>query len=419
MHSEVIATGAELLLGEIASTNTAFIGRQLAAAGLLMRFESLVGDDIDDIADAIERACGRSPVVIVTGGLWPTGDDLTREAIARAAGASLRFDPAVYEGIESFFRSRGRPTPECNRRQAMVIEGSRIIPNPNGTAPGVDIEIRGARLFALPGVPSEMEPMVMDGVLPAVAGLRMKRMDRSALCVRRLHVSGLGESAIEDRLPGRIGPGRNPEFQTRAHAGWVTLRIVARGETADDAGRRADAAAAEARAAMAGHVFAEGEQTLASAALYALVRGGLTLAVAESCTGGLIAGAFTDVPGSSAAFIEGFVTYADKAKERALGVPREVIVRCGAVSEETARAMARGARARSGSDIALAATGVAGPDGGVPDKPVGTVWLAIDSARGTAAEKFSFRGTRAAIRERAVQQALDMVRREALSVSAK
>ncbi len=411
-HAEVVAIGSELLLGEIASTNTALIGRELTDIGIPLRFEALVGDDIEDIAAALRRACERSPVVVVTGGLGPTGDDLTREAIAQAVGQPLRFDAKVFEQISEFFKARGRDVPESNRRQAMVLEGSTVIPNPNGTAPGVDIALGSARIFALPGVPGEMEHMLRDYVMPQVAPLA-----REAIAIHRLHVIGLGESTIEDRLPGRIGPATargGPEIQTRARSGWVTLRVVARADTREAARQKIEAMLPGVRKALDGHIFAEGDVTLAEAALAALSARGHSLALAESCTGGLIAAAVTDVPGASRVFREGFVTYSNEAKTDTLNVPRETLETHGAVSEETAAAMARGARARSGASLALAVTGIAGPEGGSPRAPVGTVCLAIDTARGGSTKRLQLRGTRAAIRERTVHQALDMIRQEAL-----
>jgi len=411
MRIEIVSTGDELVLGEIADTNASEIAAALEREGLAISRVTVVGDERAEIARAYGEALGRSDVVIATGGLGPTEDDLAREALADALGEPLETREEAERAIAERVAAYGRPVMEFDRRQATAPRGAALIDNPNGSAPGLRASRDGKTIYVLPGVPHEMRAMFRDDVLPeivaAAGGLRC--------AARHLVVHGTAEAEVAKRLEGlateRVGVG------TRTRAGVITVRVRAHADTLDEAGRIADEAAAEARERLGEAVAGEGDRTLGELVAEAALAAGLKLAVAESCTGGLVAAALVAVPGVSDALVEGWVTYSNEAKVRRLGVPAELIEKVGAVSAEVACAMAEGARRESGADVALAVTGIAGPGGGTPEKPVGLVHFAVASEAGVEPAEHRFRGERDYVRRRATEVGLwlllDRLRRTA------
>ena len=409
---ETISCGEELLDGRVQDTNGTYLAAHLAACGRRVARHTVVGDRAGEIAACACEALGRAGDVVLTGGLGPTDDDRTRKAAAEALGAPLELREELLDRIA---QRLGRPAAELgerNRRQALLPAGACAIENPHGTAPGFCGEAGGGRLWCLPGVPGEMRPMFERDVLPSLAA-GSARAPRAV----SLHVTGLPESECDRRVAEALGAFGGVKHGITVRFGVITVALKAA-----DAGAPLEAAAAAVREALVEHVFGEGGATLASAVVDELAARSLTLALAESCTGGLASARIVDVPGASRVLLESVVAYANEAKTRRLGVPAALIEVHGAVSEEVARAMAEGARASAGADLAAAVTGiagpragVAGPEGGTPAKPVGRVWLAIASARGTRALTRDLSGGREAVRERSVTFLLDLVRHEALA----
>jgi nicotinamide-nucleotide amidase len=403
MRVEVLNTGSELLLGTTLNTHGAWIGRALQPLGLRVARQTTVPDGAA-IGEALAEAVGRGGVVVVTGGLGPTSDDVTREACAGVLGVELTEDAGSMRAIEEFFRARGREMAPENRKQSLVPHGGVALPNPNGTAPGVFVPegAGGAAVFLLPGPPHEMEPMFRAEVLPR---LREWAGAGEAAGMTELKFVGVGESAFQRRVDAELAAVPGLEFGYCARPGEVDLRLIGNDE-ARAAGR-----------AIAGREFprqlaSDDGSSLEAAVVRGLLERGWTLATAESCTGGLIASRLTDVPGASAVFTHGFVTYANEAKVSLLGVPEELLAVRGAVSEPVARAMAEGALRASGADVAVAVTGIAGPDGGTPEKPVGTVFLALarNDEPTEVRKRFHPQG-RAFFKRQVSQDALDWVRR--------
>jgi len=404
----VVSIGTELTLGLSVDTNAAWLASQLAAVGIRCERHVTVADQTRSISEVLRQAATSTDVIVVSGGLGPTADDVTREALAAAAGTELELDAASLEQIRAFFAQRAREMPEGNRVQARIPRSGRAIPNTCGTAPGVRIELNGVPCYALPGVPYEMERMFTRDVLPELRALSAG----SVLRARCLRCFGLSEVEIGERLRDRMRPDRNPTVGTTAELGVIGVRINAVGATSAAAAALLDETEAQVRARLGDVVFGRDEATLAAAVGAQLAARGETLAVAESCTGGLIAKMLTDVPGSSGYFVGGAVTYSNELKQRLLGVPAAMLASAGAVSAVVAGAMARGARQAFGSTYALAVTGIAGPSGGTPDKPVGLVFLGLatpDEEIVREARLGSDSG-RAVIRARAALTALSLLR---------
>ncbi|MEX5708375.1 damage-inducible protein CinA [Parafrankia soli] len=418
MRAELLAVGDELLYGDIVNGNAAWLGRQLADVGVEVATSTVVGDLISDIATAIGVALGRADAVIMTGGLGPTQDDLTREGIALAAGVGLRRDEAeeatLRRRFEELGRSRsgtgGRGVPEMNFRQADLPVGAQPLPNGPGTAPGVRMEIGSGVVYAMPGVPFEMHDMFTRSVLPDI----LRRAGQPAVVVHRvLRTAGMWESMVAEALAdevARLEPIGNPRIAFLASGGQTRVRITA---------RAADRAAAEtliapveqaARAALGAGVYGGDDESLEGVVLELLRAEGATLAVAESLTGGLLAGRLTDVPGASSVFRGGVVSYATEVKGSVLNVDRDVLATEGAVSSATAEAMAAGARDLLGATYGLATTGVAGPEE-QEGKPVGTLHVGLAGPDGSTSRSLRLPGDRPRVREFAVVQALDVLRR--------
>lgn len=407
MKIAILTIGDELLNGDLADTNTPSIAKALTDNALIAREAATVGDREADIVAALQRLAATHDAVIVTGGLGPTEDDRTAKAAAMATGRPLALNDKALEQIRARFRSMRRTMHPANEKQAMLPARSSVIPNPSGTAPGFHLRVNTAELYFLPGVPAEMQAMFEETVLPA---LLARFPDRPDLCRRSLTVFGLPEPDVEARLgtsqlPDTIAVAFNVEFP------MVRIKLQACGEKVQ---KQIDRAELQIRKVLGDHVVAIDEETLAGNTARYLRTAGLSLALGESCTGGLIAKLLTDQAGASAFLERSVVTYANSAKIACLNVPADVLERHGAVSAETALAMARGARNSAGTDIGLAVTGIAGPDGGTPEKPVGTVLIAMIDAAGEHVAPFHFPGNREQVRLRTACTALDWLRKAAM-----
>jgi competence/damage-inducible protein CinA-like protein len=407
MRAYVLATGDELVRGRTFDTNSPEIARALAEIGVGSAGSSTVGDDEEALADAILHAAEHAELIVVTGGLGPTLDDCTRGAAARAAGVALVRRADVEEELRLRYASRGLRMPESNLFQADVPEGAEVLPNRHGTAPGFRLRVRGAELFALPGPPHEMRGVLDEEALPRIRALAgVGRVVRT----RVLETFGMREASLGEEIADLMERGREPRVGTTAVRGTIRVVVHAEGEPAEveDAIARTEA---EIRRRLADAVFGADGETLPQVVGRMLLARRTSIATAESCTGGLVAGALTEVAGISEVFRGGVVVYANEEKTRHLGVPAELIVRVGAVSEEVARAMASGARSRFGADLGVAVTGIAGPGGGTAEKPVGLVHLALDAKGELTHRRVHLPGDRTLVREMAVKTALDLVRR--------
>ena len=411
---ELVTIGDELLLGFTIDTNAAYIARALGEIGFELARRTTVGDRAGDIASAVREALLRSGAVITTGGLGPTSDDLTKASIAGLFGRAMVLDEAVLAEIEERWARLfpGRRFPAPNRQQAEIPEGATIIPNRHGSAPGIRLEDdEGRWVSMLPGVPREMRAMLTDEILPR---LKSSAGDRVVLS-RTLRTTGIGESALAELLGNDPIGGQRGEipialaFLPSAHG--VDLRLTVRGASRARSESLLAEAAMKLRESIAPYVYGEDDSDLAAAVLGLCRAARATIAVAESCTGGMLGQRLTAVPGSSDVFIGGIIAYDNRVKSKLLGVSRDVLEKFGAVSVEAAAAMASGARARFETAIGIAITGIAGPGGGTPDKPVGTVCVAIDGEGLSGARTLRLIGDREEIRQRSAQSALDMLRR--------
>lgn len=411
------------MLGFVLNTHQQWLCRQLADAGYEVSRQIAVPDTGPAIQQAVREALGRADFIIVTGGLGPTSDDLTRDFIAALLGRKLRPDPAILAHLETFFSRRSRPMPEKTKVQAQVPEGALVLENPHGTAPGLAIEINPnpfradstAWLVMLPGPPRELHPMFAARVLPL---LLQKFPPATGFICHTLRTTGMGESMVEDKiaLPLRLLVSAGLEIGYCAHYGEVDVRLTARGPDAQKIVAESEAVV---RQMLGSHVFGTQDEQLNAVVVRLLTERKETLALAESCTGGYIANRVTNVPGSSAVFLGGFVTYSNAAKQNLLGVRAETLAQHGAVSEPTAREMAQGARARLGADYAIATTGIAGPSGGSADKPVGTVFIALATARHTFVLNPVNQLDRETFKQVTCQQALELLRRQLIKTADK
>jgi nicotinamide-nucleotide amidase len=411
MNAIILATGDELVLGQNVDTNSAWLSEQLAAHGVMTLQHRTVGDDLNAIIAVIREAAQAAELVILTGGLGPTRDDLTRDALAAVLNAPLEPHEPSLERIRRFFHKLGRPTPETNNVQALCPNGAEMLDNDWGTAPGIVAKVGTARVFALPGVPAEMKPMFERHILPVIKGESGRTILTGAI-----RTFGAGESMIAEKLGTLMQRDRNPLVGTTASGGMVTVRIRSDYPSPQKAEREMADTIKEVEKRLGDLVFGRGEESLPKVVGDLLKRRAETVATAESCTGGLVGTMLTDVAGSSAYYRGSWITYSNRLKEQELGVSKEILIRDGAVSEPVARAMAERAVNKSSADYALALTGIAGPDGGTTEKPVGTVWIALARSTPdgtvTTAECFKFPGDRQAIRDRAAKTALNMLRLE-------
>ena len=406
MRAEIISVGTELLLGQIVDTNAAYVAQRLAELGIDVYFKQTVGDNPARIGEALRLAIQRADLIVVTGGLGPTEDDLTVATVAQTLGLPLAQHEPSTEHIRRFFEVRGRTPPASVYKQALIPHGATPIPNTRGTAPGVHAEHQGTTILVMPGVPYEMEGMMEQYALPLLRQHTAGTVIRS----RVLRVTGEGESAVEERIRDLVR-GRNPTIAPYAKLGEVHLRLTAKG-TPEDVAAALDRGEAMVRERVGDLVYGVDEQSLEEVVAALLTSRHVTVAVAESCTGGLIAQRLTNVPGSSTYFLQGIVAYGNEAKVRDLGVDSALLDRHGAVSAPVAEAMAQGVRTKSGTTIGLAVTGIAGPTGGTPEKPVGLVYLALADGAGVLHRRIMFgeEAGRAGIRFLAAQAALNLLR---------
>ncbi len=388
-------------------TNSLWLTDKLNGIGIEVKLKTVVGDDDARLEEAIKDAIKRSKVVITTGGLGPTEDDITRKVAARALGRRLLLDEVVLAEIRTRFESFGLNMPERNSRQAMVIDGAVVLPNPNGTAPGLFIEHDGASVALLPGPPREMRPMFENHVQPLLA----EKVGNLRVVRRILRVAGMGESAVDEKISPIYTRYENPQTTILFNQSEIEIQLTARGRTEADAEALLDKLSEELEERLGHSIFAFRGEKMEEVVGLRLSVGGYTLAVAESCTGGLISERLTDVPGSSEYFIEGVIAYSNEAKTRTLGVEPILLLEHGAVSAPVAEAMAEGVRERASTDFGLSATGIAGPTGGTEEKPVGLVYIAMASEAITEHRRLMLPGDRNLIRWRASQAALDLLRR--------
>jgi len=408
LSAEIIAIGSELLTSNRTDTNSLWLTDKLNRIGIDVKLKTIVGDDDARLEETIKDAVKRSRVVITTGGLGPTEDDITRKVVARALGKRLSLDEKVLEEIRERFRSFGIANmPERNSRQAMVIAGSEVLSNPNGSAPGLYLEHDGCAISLMPGPPREMKPMFENHV--------QARLEKLAgdvrFATRVLRVAGMGESAVDEKIAPIYTKYENPQTTILFNSSEIEIHLRAHGRTEADAEILLDDLSLKIEKELGNSAFSFRGETMEEVVGRRLAMTEFTLAVAESCTGGLIAQRLTSVPGSSKYFIEGLVTYSNESKTRLLGVDKKIIREFGAVSQQVARDMARGVRHRAKTDFGLAVTGIAGPDGGTEEKPVGLVFIALADDAHTEHKRLMLPGDRELIRWRASQAALDMLRR--------
>lgn len=419
MNAIILSIGDELVLGQSLDTNSQWLSRPLVAVGCDVSEHLTVPDHQRSIERTIHECSQRCDFLVITGGIGPTADDLTRQALAVVMRQELELSEAWLAKLEEFFRVRGRPMPESNRIQAMIPTGARMINNDHGTAAGIDAKLTVERLipghsprphecrvFVMPGVPKEMMPMFETDVLPHI----QQAGGGAAIVSKSLHTFGRGESSVAEQLGALMDRSRNPSVGTTVSGGIVTLRINSRFKTVQEATQQLEDTAQQCRAILGDLIWGEDDQTLQAVVGKMLSERKLEVATAESCTGGLLAKLITDVPGSSDYFTTGFITYSNRAKYERLGVSMEIINVFGAVSEKVVEAMASNARRLAKADIALAISGVAGPGGGSEAKPVGTVCIALSHEAGVIARQFFLPGDREWVRDRSAKTALAMLR---------
>ncbi len=411
MVCELISVGTELLLGNIVNTNTQFLAEKCALLGLSSYYQVTVGDNRERLAEAIRTALKRSDIVILTGGLGPTEDDLTKEVCAEVMDFPLAEDAHTRERLEEFFKnSIYKKISENNWKQAMIPDGAKVLDNHNGTAPGLILEKYGKSAILLPGPPNELIPLFMEQVYPY-----LQKLQPEIIRSQMVKICGVGESQVEDKLLDLIDKQTNPTIATYAKTGEVHLRVTAKAGSTEEADKRIKPVVKEIKRRFGDFVYSTREdETLEMAVVRLLRKLELTVTTAESCTGGMLAARLTNVPGVSEVFREGFITYANKAKRKILDVSKSTLKKYGAVSEQTAKEMATGGVFATDADVCVAITGLAGPGGGSEEKPVGLVYIACYLKDEVKVEKYQFKGNREKIREQSVVKALDLLRRSIL-----
>lgn len=405
MKAEIISVGTELLLGQILNTNTQIISERLSGLGVDVYYHTAVGDNAGRVAAVLREALSRSDLVITTGGLGPTMDDLTKETVAEVLGLGMELNAVELAKLEKRFSGRGAPMPPNNRKQAMIPTGAKVIQNNNGTAPGVLIEQGKNTVIILPGPPRELLPMLDETVIPFLAA---KQGAGAVIKSHVLKLCGIGESALEEEIKDILREQTNPTLAPLAGS-EMTLRITAKAKDSDTAAAMTAELEARVRGRLGEYIYGVDDDTLESAVGQLLRDKGMTLALAESCTGGLIANRITNVPGSSEYFSAGIVSYSNNAKIHILGVPESTITAHGAVSRETAENMANCIRRLSGASVALAVTGIAGPGGATPAKPVGLVYISLAAPDSLRTEEHVYTISRLMFKQRVSQQALAML----------
>ncbi|MDD7796298.1 competence/damage-inducible protein A [Clostridium sp. 'White wine YQ'] len=407
MNAEIISVGTELLLGDIVNTNAQYLSRELANLGINVYRQTVVGDNEERILESFERAFENSDIIVTTGGLGPTPDDLTKEVAAKYFKQELVLHEESYKKLESYFKNNGRGVTESNKKQAYFPKEAIILKNNHGTAPGAILEgEKGKKIIILPGPPKEMKPMFDEQVIPY-----LKKFTDNVLVSKTLRLFGIGESHMAEEIKEIIDAQTNPTIAPYAKDVDVTLRITAKGKNEEDARKLIIPMEKKVRDKLGEFIYGEGETTLEEVVAKMLVDKKITISTAESCTGGMIASKLINYGGISECFLEGAVTYSNEAKANRLGVKKETLERYGAVSEETAKEMAEGVAKTSGTDIGVSTTGIAGPTGGTKEKPVGLVYVGISYKGKTIAKRFEFQGDRNKVRIRTTMNALNIIRK--------
>ncbi|MCR1839131.1 competence/damage-inducible protein A [Murimonas intestini] len=416
MIVELISVGTELLLGNIVNTNAAYLAEKCALLGLSMYHQSVVGDNEERLAETIKTAAGRSDVVILSGGLGPTKDDLTKEVAAKVMGYELVEDAHTKARIEEYFKnSQFKIITDNNWKQALIPEGAIVVDNKNGTAPGLIMEKDGKSVILLPGPPNELVPMFEQDIFPY-----LNKLQPEIICSAMVKICGLGESYVETQIADLIENQTNPTIAPYAKTGEVHLRITAKAGDEKEAKKLIKPVVKELRNRFGSNIYTTDEsKTLEEAIVDLLLEKQLTLTTAESCTGGMLAARLTNVPGVSEVFKQGLVTYSNRAKRKLLDVKKNTLKDCGAVSDKTAKEMAKNGAFITGSDICVSVTGIAGPDGGTEEKPVGLVYMACSYNNKVTVKEFHFKGERSKVRESSVVNALTLVRECILADDAK
>ena len=404
-HASIVTIGNEILAGLTVDTNTAFLAKELQNISIPVISTYTVADEIDSIVQKLELAGSDADIIIITGGLGPTDDDITRQALAKFLGVELELRQDILKKIQDYFKSRNFQMPEKNKIQAYIPAGAKALAN-IGTAPGILAESQGKLYIALPGVPMEAQKM-FESVVPELKQFA----GTQAVAVCRLKCFGAGESAIAEMLGDMMQRGRNPLINCTVHTGIITLHIVATAQDEETAQKMCEKDEIILRNKLGELVYGTSDQTLAEVVSEKLTHQKKTIATAESCTGGLLAKLLTDIPGATNYFTYGWITYSNDAKISELGVPVDLIERYGAVSEQVAEAMAKSARKKAGTDFAIGITGIAGPTGGTEKKPVGLVYISMDYQGGCETNKYIFSFSRPFIRLRAAQTALNTLRK--------
>ena len=415
MNAEIISIGDELLIGQVVNTNQAYIAEQLNTVGISVKRMTTVGDRESEILGSFKEAWKSHDIAVITGGLGPTHDDITRSVVCKFFDTSLVKNEEALENVKRLFGSRGLPVTTLNEQQALVPNGCTVIQNTQGTAPGYLFEKEGKTMIVMPGVPFEMTAMMENFVLPHFS----RKVKGIVVRHRTLKTTGIAESLLAERI-GDVGalfsPGSGITLAFLPSPLGVRLRISVRSSSAADADRALSDVEAKLRAKAHKYIYGMEKEELEDIVGRLLIERRMTIAVAESCTGGLIMDRLTDVPGSSAYFLHGDVVYSNESKIARVGVPEEIVAEHGAVSREVAEALAEGIRKQSGTDIGVSTTGIAGPSGGTDEKPVGLLWIGFSDKQTTFAMKFNFGNNRRRFKERASQATLELVRRKLLKI---
>lgn len=410
MTVELICVGTELLLGNIVNTNAAFISEKCAMLGLSMYYQSVVGDNPGRLEEMVKTAMKRSDIIILSGGLGPTQDDLTKETVAKVMGKKLVEDQKARQEIQLFLERRGRTITENNWKQALVPEGCQVLYNVNGTAPGLIVKDDNTCVILLPGPPNELVPMFEEQVYPY-----LHKLQPEIICSKMIKLCGIGESSAETKILDLVEAQTNPTVAPYAKTGEVHLRITAKAESETAAYKLMEPVEEVLRQRFGTLIYTNDPQVTLEMAIYELLKANhLTVTTAESCTGGLVAGRLINVPGISEYLKEGYITYSNEAKQKLLGVPAEILQKYGAVSPQTAEAMAKGGAKAAEADVCIAVTGIAGPGGGSLEKPVGLVYMSCYCLGKVYTEKNQYTGSRSKIREYAVASALTLLRQAIL-----
>ena len=407
MTIEVICVGTELLLGNIVNTNAAYLAEQCAALGLSSYYQSVVGDNEERLKESLKTAMDRSDIVILSGGLGPTEDDLTKETVAGLTGRKLIEDKESRQHIEDFFHSRGITATENNWKQALIPEGGTAIPNANGTAPGIILKNENTHVILLPGPPSELIPMFETSIIPY-----LNNLEPGVILSKTVKICGIGESIAETMIKDLIDNQTNPTIATYAKTGEVHIRVTAKAIDQKEAKKLLKPVVKELKNRFGQDIYStEEEISLEKAVVDLLVANKLTIACAESCTGGMLSARLINVPGISQVYKSGYITYNSKAKRKILNVKKGTLHKYGQVSSQTAEEMAKGVVLAAKTDVGAAITGIAGPDGGTKDKPVGLVYIACNVKGNITVKEYHFNGNRSRVREAAVSAALALMRK--------